>query len=282
MRYKIKKISLQILCFFILGLFTIFFIYPVLIVLLNSFKSKFQILENPFTFPGLNSFVGFENYINGIRVTNFIYSFITSVFITLFSTIFIVVLSSMFAWYVLRVKNKITKVLYYLIIFSMIVPFQMVMYTVTYLADKLYLNNPFGIIILYIGFGCGLSVFTYTGYLKTLPIEIEESATIDGASPITMFINIVFPLLKPITVTVSILNAMWIWNDYLLTYLVLGTGRFKTIPVAIQQAMKGLYGDVDWGSFMAMLVLTIIPIVIFYFFTQKYMIKGLTEGSVKG
>ena len=187
----------------------------------------------------------------------------------------------MTAWYIVRVKTKVTKVLYYLFLFSMIVPFQMVMYTMTFVVNRLSFDNIFGIVLVYLGFGAGLSVFMFTGFVKGIPQEIEEAATIDGCNPIQTYFLVVFPMLKPTAITVAILNAMWIWNDYLLPYLVLGTDN-KTIPVAIQIAMQGAYGSTDYGGFMAMLVLAIIPIVVFYVCSQKYIIKGVIAGAVKG
>lgn len=278
---KIKYISLTAQYIILLS-FAVFFIAPVFVVFMNSLKSKLYIIENPFAFPNSLTFIGLDNYIYGISNTSFFKSFFITLFITVASTALIILVSSMFSWYVYRVRNKITKVLYYVIIFSMIVPFQMVMYSVTYIAHELNFSNPIGIVFLYVGFGVGLSVFTYTGYLRNIPIEIEESALIDGCNPLKLFFLIIMPLLKPITITISVLNIMWIWNDYLLPYLVLGTGSYMTLPVAIQQSMKGLYGDVNWGSFMAMIILTIIPVIIFYFFTQKYMVKDATSGAVKG
>lgn len=277
-----EKISLSVIKYIVLGLFTLFFISPVFIVLVNSFKSNLFIIDNPFMLPSNESFAGINNYLNGFREISFFRPFFITLFITVFSTALIIIVSSMFSWYVYRVRNKWTKIVSYLIIFSMIVPFQMVMYSLTYVADILNLSNPFGIIILYVGFGAGLSVFTYTGYMKNIPIEVEESALIDGCNPLKLFFLIIFPLLKPISITISVLNIMWIWNDYLLPYLVLGTGKYATLPVSIQQSMKGLYGDVDWGSFMAMIMLTIIPVIVFYFMSQKYMTKDINSGAVKG
>ena len=186
----------------------------------------------------------------------------------------------MTSWFIVRVKNKFTKALYYLFAFSMIVPFQMVMYTMTYIVNSINFDNIFGITLVYLGFGAGLSVFMFTGFVKGVPQEIEEAAEIDGANPLQTFFMIVFPILKPTVITVAILNSMWIWNDYLLPYLVLGT-RSKTIPVAIQIAMQGAYGATDYGGFMAMLVLAIIPIIAFYLCSQKYIIKGVVAGAVK-
>jgi len=279
----IKKMNINSILFYVvLGILSLLFVYPIIIIIYNSFKSKFQILGNPFSLPNKESFVGFENYINGIRQSDFFRSFLNSLFITVVSVALIVVFTSMIAWYIIRVKTKFTKILYYVFVFSMIVPFQMVMYTLTYIAYGIHLNSIIGITFIYLGFGAGLSVFTYCGFIKSIPIEIEESAMMDGCNPLQTFFYVIFPVLKPTTITIAILNAMWIWNDYLLPYLVLGTGSNKTIPVAIQQALKGLYGDVDWGAFMGMLVLTVIPIIIFYIFTQKYMIKGALAGAVKG
>lgn len=279
---KILGYFKKIVYYIVLGIFALFFIMPIFIVLMNSFKSKLFIIDSPFSLPNANTFVGFENYINGIVQTNFVLTFIITFFITIVSTFFIVILSAMFSWYCVRVNNKIVNILYYLIVFSMIVPFQMVMYTLTYVSNQLRLNNPLGIILIYIGFGCGLSVFTYTGYLKNMPIEIEESALLDGCSTIEMFSFVVFPVLKPVTITIATLNVMWIWNDYLLPYLILGTGKYMTLPVSIQQSMKGLYGDVNWGSFMSLIIMTIIPIIIFYFISQKSVNKETTAGAIKG
>ena len=187
----------------------------------------------------------------------------------------------MTAWYLVRVKSVLTKTLYNLFVFSMIVPFQMVMYTMTYVVTKIRFNNPVGIIFVYLGFGAGLSVFMLSGFIKSIPLELEEAAEIDGCNPVQKFFQIVFPILKPTAITVTILNAMWIWNDYLLPYLILGTSN-KTLPVAIQISMQGAYGSVNWGGFMAMLVLAILPIIVFYLFCQRYIIEGVIAGAVKG
>ena len=278
-----KRLNINnLIIYIILAILSLIFVYPVIIIFYNSFKSRFRIIGEPFSLPNSESFVGLDNYINGITQSDFFRSFFNSVYITIISVVIIIIFTSMIAWYIVRVKNIFTKILYYAFVFSMIVPFQMVMYTLTYVAYGLNLNSLLGIPLIYLGFGAGLSVFTYCGFVKTIPIELEESAMIDGCNPLQTFFYIIFPVLKPITITIAVLNSMWIWNDYLLPYLVLGTGKNKTIPVAIQQALKGLYGDVDWGAFMGMLVLTIIPIIIFYIFTQKYMIKGAIDGAVKG
>lgn len=278
---KSKKKAVNTVIFILLVLLALLFIAPLFIVFINSFKAKFDIIGSPFALPNAQTFVGLENYITGIKFSGIISSFFRSLFITVASVLVLVVCTSMTAWYITRVKSKFTKILYYLLVFSMIVPFQMVMFTMTYTAGKLSLNNLIGIIFIYLGFGAGMSVFMMCGFMKSVPLEIEEAAMIDGCTPIQTFFMIVFPILKPTAVTVAVLNAMWIWNDYLLPYLVLGTDN-KTMPVAIQLAMQGAYGSVNWGGFMAMLVIAIIPIVVFYLFCQKYIIKGVTAGAVKG
>lgn len=278
---KSKKKSANTALFIFLVLLALLFISPLIIVFINSFKGKFDIIGSPFALPNSETFVGIENYITGIQSSGIIPAFLRSLFITVLAVLLLVVCTSMTAWYITRVKSKFNKLIYYLLVFSMIVPFQMVMFTMTYTAGRLHLNNLIGIIFIYLGFGAGMSVFMMCGFMKSVPIEIEEAAMIDGASPLQTFFLIVFPVLKPTAITVAVLNAMWIWNDYLLPYLVLGTGN-KTMPVAIQLAMQGAYGSVNWGGFMAMLVIAIIPIVIFYLFCQKYIIKGVTAGAVKG
>ena len=256
------------------------FLAPVVIVLINSFKGRFYISEEPFALPDKNTFAGLENYINGLEKTKFLSAFGWSVFITVFSVAAIVLFTSMTAWYIVRVKNKFTKLLYLVFVFSMIVPFQMVMFTMTKTASELGLDTPWGIILIYLGFGSGLAVFMFSGFLRSIPLEIEEAAMIDGCNPIQTFFMVVLPILKPTAITVAILNAMWIWNDYLLPYLLIGS-EFKTIPIAVQY-LRGGYGSVDMGALMAMLVLSIIPIIIFYLFCQKYIIKGIVAGAVKG
>ena len=277
-----KRVKIENYIFYTLLIFlTIVFIFPILLVLMNSFKSRLYVSTQPFAWPGGNMFVGMENYINGLTTSGFFFSFLRSVFISFFSVLLIIVCTSMTAWYLIRVKNKMTKVLYYVFVFSMIVPFQMVMYTMTYMVTSLCFDNVVGIILVYLGFGAGLSVFMFAGFIKGVPLEVEEAATIDGCNPLQTFFMIVFPMLKPTAITVAILNAMWIWNDYLLPYLILGSDN-KTVPVAIQLAMQGAYGSTDYGGFMAMLVLSIIPIIIFYISSQKYIIKGVIAGAVKG
>ncbi len=274
-----KKVK-DALIFILLLLLSLVFIAPVLIVVINSFKLKFSIATQPFLLPTSETFIGFANYVEGLRTTDFLQAFGWSLFITVFSVLAIVIFTSMTAWYIVRVKTVLTSILYYSLVFSMIVPFQMVMFTMSKTANVLGLDNPLGIILIYLGFGAGLATFMFTGFVKSVPLGIEESATIDGCSPLQTYFKIVFPILKPTTITVAILNAMWIWNDYLLPYLVIGND-YKTIPIAIQY-LKGGYGSIDMGAMMAMLVLSIIPVVVFYLFCQKYIIKGVAAGAVKG
>ncbi len=278
--YKQKQATKQIV-FFVMLVLTVFFLVPIFLVLANSFKSRLYISSSPFSLPNNETFVGFQNYIAGLSTAGFFAAFLRSLFITVFSTLIIIVCTSMTSWFIVRVKNKFTGALYYLFAFSMIVPFQMVMYTMTFVVNRMNFDNIFGIVLVYLGFGAGLSVFMFTGFVKAIPLELEEAAEIDGCNPLQTFFLIVFPVLKPTAITVAILNSMWIWNDYLLPYLVLGTDN-KTVPVAIQIAMQGAYGATDYGGFMAMLVLAIIPIVIFYISAQKYIIKGVISGAVKG
>ena len=271
--------SSKIVLFTVLTILAILFIMPIVVVLVNSFKGKLFISTEPFAFPTAETFSGLENYINGIERTKFISAFFCSLFITIGATAGIILFTSMTAWYLTRVKGKVTSILYYIIIFSMIVPFQMVMFTMSKVANELTIDNPIGIILLYIGFGTGLSVFMYCGFVKTVPFEIEEAAMIDGCSPIKTFFLVVMPLLKPITTTIIILNVMWIWNDYLLPTLVLSD--YRTIPMAVQY-LKGGYGSIDMGAMMGVLVLAIIPIIVFYLTCQKHIIEGIAAGAVKG
>ncbi len=260
---------------------TAIFIFPILLVFMNSFKSRLYVSTDPFALPTGAMFVGFENYIRGITSSGFFISFIRSVWITVASVLLIIVCTSMTAWYIVRAKSKFTKALYYAFTFSMIVPFQMVMYTMTFVVNRICFDNVFGILFVYLGFGAGLTVFMFTGFVKSIPLEVEEAATIDGCNPLQTYFLIVFPMLKPTAITVAILQAMWIWNDYLLPYLILGSDH-KTVPVAIQLAMQGAYGSTDYGGFMAMLVVAIVPIIAFYISAQKYIINGVTAGAVKG
>ena len=277
---KSKRVGNNVIFFVLLAL-SVLFLVPIIIVVINSFKSRIFISSQPLKLPNAETFVALENYINGVTSSDFFSAFLRSLFITVVGVILIVLFATMAAWYIVRSNSKITKGIYYMLVFSMIVPFQMVMYTMTYVTNRANLDNVFGITFVYLGFGAGLSVFMLCGFIKSIPLEIEEAAMIDGASPIQAFFTVVFPMLKPTAITVAILNTMWIWNDYLLPYLVLGSDK-KTIPVAIQLAMQGAYGSTDYGGFMAMLVLAIVPIIIFYIFCQKYIIKGVVAGAVKG
>ena len=276
-----KRFSDRVLTGALVVIAALFFI-PLILVVINSFKAKFTILNAPFSLPNAETFVGFKNYIKGIATSDFFGATGRSLFITVGSVVLIVLGTSMTAWYITRARTRFCSLLYGLFVFSMIVPFQMVMYSMVFTADRLHLNNPLGILVLYLGFGAGLSVFMFSGFIRGIPKELEEAATIDGCHPLQLFFKIIFPVLRPIAVTIAVLNAMWIWNDYLLPYLVLGTDKYKTLPVTIQITMQGAYGAVDWGGFMAMLVLAIIPIVIFYLSCQKYIIKGVIAGAVKG
>lgn len=257
------------------------YLYPIFLVILNSFKKKVYISRKPFALPTDKMFAGIENYFKGIERTGFFGALGWSVLITVGSVAVILLCTSMCAWYIGRVKSRFSTMFYYLCLFSMIVPFQMVMFTLSKLANILHLNTPWGIIVIYLGFGAGLSVFMFTGFVKSIPIEIEEAAMIDGCNPIQTFFQVVMPIMKPTYITVAILETMWIWNDYLLPYLVLDLKRFKTIPIAVQY-LKGGYGAVDMGAMMGVLVLSIIPIIIFYLFCQKYIIEGAVAGAVKG
>ena len=275
---KKNKFTIGTLFFSILS---IAWLAPIYIVLINSFKKKTYISRKPFSIPAGKAFVGLQNYVNGIKKIGFFRSFGYSLWITVASVVVIIICTSMFALYITRVKRKTTTALYYLCAFSMIVPFQMVMFTLSKLADIMKLGNPIGIIVVYLGFGAGLAVFMFCGFMKSIPLEIEEAAMIDGCNPPQIFFRVVLPVLKPTCISTAILQTMWIWNDYLLPYLVLDITKYKTIPIAIQY-LKGGYGAVDMGAMMAMLVLAIIPIVIFYLFCQKYIIEGVVAGAVKG
>ena len=277
-----KTKTTNALIFIILCLVGVFVLYPLFFILNNSFKGKLFISKDPFSLPTAETFSGLTNYVNGLVKTGLLSAIGWSFFITIFSVILLILFTSMTAYYLTRVKAKWTQALYYMFVFSMIVPFQMVMFTMSSLADKFHLKNPVGMCILYLGFGAGLSVFMFAGFIKSVPIDIEEAAMIDGCNPLQNFFKVVFPILKPTAITVAILNAMWIWNDFLLPYLVIGIStKYKTIPVVVQM-LVGSNGNKDMGALMAMLVLSIIPIVIFYLTCQKYIIEGVVAGAVKG
>lgn len=264
-------------------LISVIYVMPIMIVLLNSLKEKSSIALNPFVLPNSETFVGLSNYINGITHGNypFYMSFLWSLTITVLSTFLILLCTSMAAWYISRVSSKFSKLFYYLCIFSMVVPFQMVMFTLSKTADRLHLNSPFLIPVVYLGFGAGLAVFMFAGFVKSIPLEIEEAATIDGCNPLQTFFSIVMPIMKPTYISVGILETMWIWNDYLLPYLVLDQNKYKTIPIHIQY-LQGSFGRRDMGAIMALIILCLIPIVIFYFACQKYIIKSVVTSAVKG
>ena len=256
---------------------------PIFAVLINSFKANAYVNLDPFALPSSESFVGFTNYIKGMTFGNypFLKSVSYSLFITVVSVALILLFCSMSAWYIARVNSLGSRIFYYLCLFSMIVPFQMVMFTLTFTADKLKLNTPFTIPIVYLGFGAGLAIFMFLGFVKGLPKEIEEAAAIDGCGPLRTFFLVVLPMLKPTMISVGILELMWVWNDYLLPYLVLDRTKFMTIPIHVQY-LKGSYGSVDLGATMAVIMLSIIPIILVYIFCQKHIIKGVAAGAVKG
>ena len=260
---------------------SLMYVYPIVLVFINSFKKKAYISKEPFALPTDKMFVGLENYLRGIQQTDLIKAFGWSVFIKVFSVAAIILFCSMCAWYISRVNTKVTRTIYVLCLFAMVVPFQMEMYTLSKIANMLHMGNPWGIIVIYLGFGAGLSVFMFTGFMKSIPLEIEEAAMIDGCTPIQTYFRVVMPISKPTCVTVAILQAMWIWNDYLLPSLVLDQRKYKTVPMAVQY-LKGGYGSVDMGAMMGTLVLAIVPIIIFYLFCQKYIIEGVVAGAVKG
>lgn len=276
-----SKTSNKIIFVFLL-VFAIAILYPLLFILNNSFKGKFFISSDPFSLPNGETFAGLTNYANGLMKTGLLSAIGWSFFITIVSVVFLVLFTSMTAYYVTRVKSAYSSALYYMFVFSMVVPFQMVMFTMTSLADKFHLRNPIGMCILYLGFDAGLSVFMFAGFVKSIPLEIEEAAMIDGCTPLQTFFGVVFPILKPTAITVAILDAMHVWNDFLLPYLVIGIStKYKTIPVVVQM-LVGSNGNKDMGALMAMLVLSIIPIIIFYLTCQKYIIEGVVAGAVKG
>ena len=259
------------------------YITPILIVLMNSFKSNAAVNTETFAFPNANSFVGFQNYIKGMTFGN--YPFLKAVgyslFITLASTALILVCTSMAAWYVSRVGSFFSKIVYYLCVFSMVVPFQMVMFTLSRTANRLSLDTPWTIPVIYLGFGAGLAVFMFCGFVKSIPLEIEEAAAIDGCGPVRTFFQVVLPMMKPTMISVGVLEIMWVWNDFLLPYLVLDRTEYMTIPIVIQH-LKGSYGQVDMGATMALILLSILPVIIFYLCCQKHIIKGVAAGAVKG
>ena len=281
MKKRSSTASKVVTCIFVV--LCIFWLIPIFEVLINSFKSNTFVNTEAFALPNSESFVGWANYIKGMTFGNypFLKSVSYSLFITVASVFLILLFCSMSAWYIARVNSMMSKVFYYLCLFSMIVPFQMVMFTLTFTADNLKLNTPFTIPIVYLGFGAGLAIFMFSGFVKSLPLEIEEAAAIDGCGPIRTFFLVVLPMLKPTLISVGILETMWVWNDYLLPYLVLDRTKYMTIPIHIQY-LKGSYGSVDMGATMALILLSIVPVIIFYLTCQKHIIKGVAAGAVKG
>ena len=266
----------------LLSVASVLYVYPILMILLNSFKKETSIsTSTAFLPPTADTFAGAANYVNAISSKGFLQSFWYSTLITVTSVALILLCCSMCAWYITRVNSLMSKAMYYLCVFSMVVPFQMVMFTLSLVADRTKLNTPWGIIIIYLGFGAGLAVFMFCGFVKSIPLEIEEAAMIDGCTPLRTFFNVVLPIMKPTYISVGILETMWIWNDFLLPYLVLDLNKYKTISIAIQY-MKGSYGRVDMGAIMAALILAVIPVIVFYLSCQKHIIKGVAAGAVKG
>ncbi len=267
----------------IFSVISVFYVMPIVLVLINSFKSNASINLETFNLPTKESFMGIANYVKGMTFGN--YPFLLAVFysflITVLSTALILLCTSMTAWYINRVGGRFSKTVYFLCIFSMVVPFQMVMYTLARTADTLYLNTPFTIPVIYLGFGAGLAIFMFTGFIKSIPAEIEEAASIDGCGPVRTFFLVVLPMLKPTLISVGVLEIMWIWNDYLLPYLVLDINEYRTIPIHIQY-LRGSFGTVDMGATMAMIMISILPVIVFYLICQKYIIKGVAAGAVKG
>ena len=281
MKRKYSVGSTILTCFF--AVLCVIWIIPIFEVLINSFKSNAWVNLDAFALPNAESFVGFANYIKGMTFGDypFLKSVFYSTFITVVSVVLILLCCSMSAWYIARVDSKFARIFYYLCLFSMIVPFQMVMFTLTFTADRLKLSSPWLIPVVYLGFGAGLAIFMFVGFVKGLPLEIEEAAAIDGSGPCRTFFSVVLPMLKPTLISVGILEVMWVWNDYLLPYLVLDRTKYMTIPIHVQY-LKGSYGTVDLGATMAVIMLSIIPIIIVYLLCQKHIIKGVAAGAVKG
>ena len=267
----------------VLGFICFIYVLPVAAVVVNSFKRNTYVKTETFALPNEQSWAGFSNFIKGMTFGNYPFanSVMYSVVITILSTFLILLFCSMAAWYIARVNSAFCKVVYYLCVFSMVVPFQMVMFTLSKTADTLKLNTPWTIPIVYLGFGAGLAIFMFVGFVKSIPLEIEEAAAIDGCGPLRTFFSVVLPMLKPTLISVGILEIMWVWNDYLLPVLVLDINKYRTIPIHIQY-LKGSYGTVDLGATMALILLSIIPVIIFYLACQKHIIKGVAAGAVKG
>ena len=276
---KLGKTALTV--FF--SLLSIVYVFPVFMVVVNSFKQNTFVKTETFAMPNAQTFAGWDNFIKGMTFGGYPFykSVLYSVLITVLSTVLIVMVTSMAAWYITRVDSRVCRVIYYLCVFSMVVPFQMLMFTLSKAADTLGLNTPWTIPIIYLGFGAGLAVFMFVGFVKGIPLDIEEAAAIDGCGPIRTFFSVVLPMMKPTLVSVTILEMMWVWNDYLLPYLVLDITEYRTLPIHIQY-LKGSYGTVDLGATMALILLSIIPVIVFYLTCQKHIIKGVAAGAVKG
>ena len=266
----------------VFSLFCVAWVYPVVMILMNSLKKESAISTNTiFQLPTAQTFAGLSNYVNAVGAKGFVSAFLTSLLITVTSVAAILLFCSMCAWYITRVENKLTKAVYYLFVFSIVVPFQMLMFTLASTSDQLKLNTPWNIWVIYLGFGAGLAVFMFAGFMKSIPLEVEEAAMIDGCTPLKTFFTIVIPILKPTLISVGILETMWVWNDYLLPYLVLDRKKYSTVPILIQY-FKGSYGRVEMGPIMACIMLTVLPIIVLYLFCQKHIIKGVVAGAVKG
>ena len=265
------------------ALVCVMYIMPIIMVAINSFKENGSINTDTFALPNEDTFMGVDNYVKGMTFGNYPFwkSLVYSLLITVVSVVLILLTTSMAAWYISRVGGKFAKVFYFGCVFSMIVPFQMVMFPLVTVATQLKLNTPWTIPIIYVGFGAGLAIFMFTGFVKSLPLEIEEAAAIDGCGPLRTFFSVVLPMLKPTLISVGILEVMWVWNDYLLPYLVLDINKYKTIPIHVQY-LQGSYGTVDLGATMAVMMFSILPIIIVYLFCQKHSIKGVAAGAVKG
>ena len=280
--FKREKLGKALLTAFFTVL-SLIYVFPVLMVVTNSFKGNTFVKTETFAFPNAESFVGFDNFIKGMTFGGYPFwkSVLYSTLITIVSTALILLFISMAAWYIARVDSPFCRIIYYLCVFSMVVPFQMVMFTLSKTADTLRLNTPWTIPVIYLGFGAGLSVFMFVGFVKSIPLDIEEAAAIDGCSPLRTYFNVVLPMMKPTMISVAILELMWVWNDYLLPYLVLDRKKYSTIPILIQY-FKGSYGRVEMGPMMACIILTVLPIIIIYLICQKHIIKGVVAGAVKG
>ncbi len=277
-----KKKTISNLIILVLIVLCLIWVYPILAIFLNSLKATSSIsTTDVFRLPNADSFVGFANYVESVTGMSFLKSFWYSLVISVSSVVLIILCCSMAAWFIVRVNNRISKIFYYLCIFSMVVPFQMVMFTLATTADRLHLNSPYNICVIYLGFGAGLAVFMFTGFVKSIPLEIEEAAMIDGCSPVQMYFHVLVPILKPTMISTAILETMWVWNDYLLPTLVLDIKKYRTIPMAIQY-FRGSYGTVNMGAMMASIMIDIVPIIIVYLISQKYIIEGVVAGAVKG